>query len=110
MAQGKGGLLVVLTTTESREDAERLARSLVEERLAACAQVSGPMTSWYWWEGRLESAEEWLLRLKTSTAAYPRLEARLVELHPYSVPQVVALPVEAAYGGYEEWALEQVVA
>ncbi len=105
---GEDTVMVVLTTVETKEDGERLARAMVEERLAACAQVSGPMVSHYWWEGKVERAEEWLVRLKTTAGRYPALEERLVELHLYSLPQVVAVPAEAAFGPYREWVAGEV--
>lgn len=95
--------LQVLTTTESRADAQAIARALVERRLAGCVQVVGPIQSTYWWEGAVVEAEEYLCLVKSSREAYPALEAAIEELHPYEVPEIMALPVEAGSRAYLSW-------
>ena len=96
---------LVLTTAPEKE-AERIARSLVGERLCACAQVLPPMRSIYWWKGKVEDAEERLILLKTDEVHLERLEARLTELHPYDVPEFVAMEVERASAAYSSWLKE----
>ncbi len=93
----------VFTTLEKQEDAGRLAREIVEKRLAACAQVIGPITSTYWWEGHLEATEEWLCLLKTRKSLYNRLEEAIRSRHPYDVPEIVAVPVVAGNPDYLSW-------
>jgi len=93
----------VITTVDSEEAAHRLAHMAVEKRLAACAQVLGPMQSTYWWKGRIEQAKEWLLQLKTRAELYPQLERALREEHPYTVPEILAFPVVAGNPAYREW-------
>lgn len=93
----------VTTTLDSREAADRLAALLVEARLAACAQVSGPVTSTYRWQGRVEHAVEWLCSLKTTLARLPALEARIRAEHPYRVPEIVAVPIAAGHPAYLKW-------
>lgn len=100
--------LQVQTTTETEADARRLGGTLVRERLAACAQIVGPIHSTYWWKGELTEAREWLCLLKTTAEAYPALEARLRELHPYEEPEIVAVPLEAGSAGYLEWVRDSV--
>jgi len=95
--------LVVITTTETKEDAERLAHLLVERDLAACVQLLPQITSIYRWQGRLEQAGESLLLIKTTRQAYPRLEAAIKENHPYQTPEIIALPVEAGADDYLSW-------
>lgn len=95
--------LQVQTTTGSRADGEAIARALVERRLAACVQVVGPIHSTYWWEGVVEMAEEYLCLVKSSREAYPALEAAIQELHPYEVPEIIALPIEAGSRAYLSW-------
>jgi periplasmic divalent cation tolerance protein len=95
--------LVVMTTVEKPEDGARLARLLVERRLAACAQVLPPMVSIYRWQGNVEQADEALLLIKTSRAAYPELEAAIRQNHPYETPEIIALPVEAGSKDYLNW-------
>ena len=93
----------VVTTTETREDADRLARSAVEHRLAACAQVAGPITSWYWWEEAVQTAAEWQCVLKTTAARFPDLRAHLEREHPYETPEIVATPIVDGSAAYLEW-------
>jgi periplasmic divalent cation tolerance protein len=99
-------LLQVTTTTASREEAELIGRTLVEEKLAACAQVSGPVSSFFHWEGQLDSATEWFCFLKTSVDRYPALEQRLASLHPYETPEVIAVPIEHSRPEYTAWVME----
>jgi|SRR5688572_5635892 len=95
--------LVVLTTLEKQEDGERLARALVEGELAACVQILPPMISIYRWQGVVERASETLLLIKTTRAAYPRLESVIKEIHPYQTPELIALSVEAGLPDYLNW-------
>jgi periplasmic divalent cation tolerance protein len=93
----------VSTTVEKRDDARRIAEALVEKRLAACAQIVGPILSVYRWKGRMERAEEWLLILKTRKGLYDRLEGEIRDLHPYDVPEIVAVPLAAGSRDYLRW-------
>ncbi len=95
--------LVVLTTVEIQDDGERLARTLVEGELAACVQVLPTMVSIYRWQGSVERANESLLLIKTTRAAYPMLEAAIKRNHPYQTPEIIALPVEAGSDDYLNW-------
>lgn len=103
------GMLEVITTTETETDARRLARELVNRRLAACAQVSGPVRSYYWWNGNLEEAEEWCCVLKTMSYLYTKMEAAIRELHPYTLPQIMAVPVQATLAEYLRWVQENLM-
>ena len=93
----------VTTTVATRQEAERIAALLVEERLAACVQVIGPVASTYRWQGAVERAEEWYCHCKTTRARYPTLEARLRELHPYETPEIIAVPIVAGLPAYLAW-------
>jgi len=95
--------VVVLVTTSSAEEGARLGRALVEERLAACANVIGPIRSIYRWEGAVEEADEHLVVLKARGADVSALEARVRALHSYDVPEVLALPVTAGSAPYLAW-------
>ncbi|WBB59475.1 divalent-cation tolerance protein CutA [Streptomyces sp. WMMC500] len=95
--------LAVLTTTDAREKAEALARGAVEARLAACAQVSAPVTSVYWWEGAVEESREWQVLLKTTAARYAELETHLRAAHDYDEPEIIAVPVTRGSAGYLAW-------
>ena len=95
--------IVVLTTVEKPDDGERLARALVESELAACIQILPRMLSIYRWQGNIEQASEILLLIKTTLASFPRLEIVIKENHPYDVPEIIALPVEAGSSEYLNW-------
>jgi periplasmic divalent cation tolerance protein len=97
----------VETTVDSRDGAERVARSLIEHRLAACAQVSGPITSFYRWEGRVQADEEWMVVIKTAADRLDDLTAHINGVHPYDVPEVVAVPVTGGGSSYLEWVREE---
>jgi periplasmic divalent cation tolerance protein len=94
---------IVLTTTANPEEAARLAGALVEERLAACATLIPAVQSIYRWQGKVESAAETLLVLKTGEEQLAALEARLHELHRYETPEFLVLAVDAASKPYLEW-------
>jgi len=98
-----GGYLQVSTTTGSRDDAATIARTVVESRLAACAQIVGPITSTYWWEGKIEMSEEWLCVIKTSEELYADLEDAIRAAHSYDVPEIVAVPIVNAAKSYADW-------
>ncbi len=95
--------LVVLVTTPSPERAAEIARALVEERLAACGNVVPGLRSIYRWEGKVQDEEEALLLLKTTRARFEALRDRVLALHPYEVPEVIAVPVEAGHAPYLAW-------
>lgn len=97
-----------LTTTPSRTTARRIARVLVDRRLAACVQIVGPIESIYRWQGRVETAREWLCLIKTSRARFREVSATIVEIHPYDTPEIVALPVSAGSRRYLDWLAESV--
>ena len=102
-----GRFLQVQTTTDSRAEAVALARAAVELRLAACAQVSGPLASTFWWEDSVERAEEWLLTLKLPAAGYQALAEFLTRRHSYDEPEIVALPIIAGSEPYLSWIEEE---
>ncbi|MEX2640778.1 MAG: divalent-cation tolerance protein CutA [Balneolales bacterium] len=93
----------VYITTSGTEEAERIGKSLVEEKLAACINVLFPMTSMYWWEGELCRDQECVLIAKTTVTRIERLTERVKELHSYDCPCVAAIPVEAGNEGYLKW-------
>lgn len=100
---------VVLTTLPEYADALKLAEALVGEKLAACVNILPAMTSIYEWKGRLEKGQEHLLLIKTSSERYPALEAYLRRSHPYELPEIIALPVEAGLSAYVDWICVQTV-
>lgn len=99
--------LQVQTTTDSRAEAIELARVAVESRLAAYAQVAGPMSSTYWWNGEIERAEEWLVMLKLPADRYDELAELLTERHSYDEPEIVATPIIRGSASYLTWITEE---
>jgi periplasmic divalent cation tolerance protein len=95
--------LVVLVTTPSAERAAEIARAVVGERLAACGNVVPGLRSIYRWEGKVQEDEEALLVLKTTRGRFEALRDRVLALHPYEVPEVLALSVEAGSARYLAW-------
>ena len=94
---------LVLSTAGSQEEAGKIAQALVERRLAACVNIIPGVASVYRWKGKVESASEWLLMIKTSAAVFPALRDALRELHSYDVPECLMIAVEDGDGAYLEW-------
>lgn len=103
VAGGEVRFLHVQTTTESRAEAMELASEAVQARLAACAQVAGPVASTFWWEDGIERAEEWVVTLKLPADRYPELADFILERHSYDEPEVIATPIVAGSAGYLDW-------
>ena len=99
--------ITVMTTLDKSEDADRLARLLVKERLAACIQTLGPISSTYRWQDRVETAQEWLLLIKTRADRWEELERVIRQHHPYDTPEILALPVSAGSPPYMQWIDEE---
>ena len=98
-----GTFLQVFVTFPSREAADETAHRAVLAKLAACAQVIGPINSTYWWEGRVDKAEEWLCLMKTSIDRMEMLEESILKNHPYEVPEIVAVSLEYCNSAYGQW-------
>jgi periplasmic divalent cation tolerance protein len=107
MQVSDGEVRVALATAPDWETAARIARALVEERLAACASVVPGVRSIYRWQGRVEDEAEVLLVLKTRADRVDALGARLRALHPHSVPELIALPAVGGLAGYLDWVREE---
>jgi periplasmic divalent cation tolerance protein len=97
----------VSTTVETQEQAERMAREIVEARVAACAQIDGPILSVYWWEGRMETEPEWRCVFKTRQESFGALEQAIRARHPYEVPEIVATPITAGSRDYLAWITDE---
>ncbi len=95
--------LVVYCTCPDQATAERIAETMVNERLAACVTIAPGLTSIYRWQGQIQRDAEVLLIIKTRSAVYPSLEARIHDLHPYEVPEIIALPIQAGSATYLNW-------
>jgi periplasmic divalent cation tolerance protein len=103
----EGTHVQVSTSTDSRQEAAELAKSAVRERLAACAQLVGPIASTYWWEGEIESAEEWIVVFKTTAERFDELSEFIVDQHSYDTPEIIAVPVVTGSPDYLAWVTEQ---
>jgi periplasmic divalent cation tolerance protein len=98
----------ITTTTGTRHDAEQIASELVSRRLAACVQITGPIASTFRWQGKVETAEEWMCTAKTTRAQLDSIKALFREIHPYEVPEVIATPIVDGSEAYLKWLDEQV--
>lgn len=101
--------LLILTNCPDEDCANAIALALVEERLAACVNILPRVQSVYRWQGAIESATEIPLLIKSTASAYPALEKRLAELHPYELPEIIALPVGQGLPAYLNWLAEETV-
>lgn len=99
---------IVITTAGSREEAEKIAHALVERRLAACANILGPIHSVYRWQGKVESADEHLLIIKTTAALFDAVSKAIRELHSYELPECIQLAIEGGSAEYLRWIEESV--
>jgi len=97
----------VRVTCASRSEAERIGAHLLAGRLAAGVQILGPITSHYWWRGRLETAEEWCCWVKTRAGLSRKIVAVIKELHSYEVPEVIVVPIVGGNGEYVQWILAE---
>lgn len=104
---GEHDLVVMLSTAPDLLLAKRIAHMLVEEHYAACVNLGAPVLSMYMWEGKLEGTEEVPITIKTTQERVPALISRLLELHPYDVPEVLVLPVIGGSSRYLEWVRDQ---
>jgi len=99
--------LLVLTNLPDRAVAERIADALIAKRLAACVNILAPCRSVYRWEGAVQHDEEHPMLIKTSVERYLELEAEIRALHPYELPEIVAVPIERGLAGYLAWVAEE---
>ncbi len=95
--------LVIYCACPDRAVAERIALTLVEQRLAACVNIVAGVTSVYRWQGAVHRDAEWLLVIKSGSDRYPALETCIRELHPYEIPEIIGLPIQQGSGGYLAW-------
>jgi periplasmic divalent cation tolerance protein len=93
----------VSTTTETKEEAQKIAQYLVEQGLAACVQITGSMESTYRWKGKVETANEWLCLIKTRDDLYNKVEVAIKKLHSYKTPEIIALQITKGSKEYLSW-------
>jgi periplasmic divalent cation tolerance protein len=92
----------LITTTGKKEDAEKIAKDLVEKRLAGCVQII-PISSTYWWNDKIIVDEEWLCFIKSKKNLFDKLERAIKEVHPYTTPEIIAIPITAGSKTYLDW-------
>ncbi len=95
--------VVVLITTSSKDEAEKIASSLLKERLVACANIIGPVHSLFWWQGKIDTAQEHLILMKTRKDLFNKLSERVKALHSYQVPEIIAIPIVEGLKDYLNW-------
>lgn len=100
-------ILLVLTNLPNRESAQRVANALIESRAAACINMLAECTSVYRWQGKVETASEVPLLIKTTRAAYPHLEAVIRAHHPYELPEIIAVSIKGGLPGYLQWIIQE---
>jgi periplasmic divalent cation tolerance protein len=100
---------IVLTTAASEEEAQNIARHLVEHQIAACVNIVPHITSIYRWQNKVEEAREWLLIIKTTAAAFEDIREAIARLHSYELPECICLTIEDGSANYLEWIAESVV-
>jgi periplasmic divalent cation tolerance protein len=93
----------ISTTTLTKEDAQKIAQYLVEQKLAACIQITGPIESTYRWEEKVETAGEWLCLIKTRDNLFEKVEDAIKKLHPYATPEIIAVPIIKGSKEYLKW-------
>jgi len=93
----------ISTTTETKEQAQKIAQYLVEQKFAACVQVTGPIESTYRWKGKIETADEWLCLIKTREDLFDKVEAAIKRLHSYETPEIIAVPILKGSKEYLHW-------
>jgi periplasmic divalent cation tolerance protein len=102
-----GNILLVLTNLPDRDSAARMANALIESRAAACVNILAECNSVYRWHEKMETASETPLLIKTTRAAYPRLETIIRAHHPYELPEIIAVPIETGFPGYLQWVAQE---
>jgi periplasmic divalent cation tolerance protein len=93
----------IMTTVEQQKDAETIAHELLNQKLAACVQILGPIKSLFWWQGKIDRAAEYICLIKSRMDLYPKAEAAILSVHPYDVPEIIAVPIAAGGGSYLQW-------
>jgi periplasmic divalent cation tolerance protein len=103
----KSSYIQISTTTETKEQAQTIAQHLVETKFAACVQILGPITSIYRWKDKMQYSEEWLCLIKTKEDLYNKVETAIKSLHPYEIPEIIAVPIIKGSKEYLNWIDEE---
>src|SRR3972149_248744 len=95
--------IIVLMTTASKPEAQKIIQNLLERRLIACANIFGPVESHFWWQSKIEQAEEFLVLMKSNRKLFPKLTKAINEMHSYDVPEILAVPIIEGFPLYLKW-------
>ncbi|MEM2466130.1 MAG: divalent-cation tolerance protein CutA [Candidatus Bathyarchaeia archaeon] len=95
--------IIVLTTTPNKEEAEKIVHALLAERLIACANIIGPIHSLFWWQNKIDTAQEHLILMKTRKDLFAKLAGKVKALHSYQIPEIIALPITESSKDYLKW-------
>jgi len=101
--ENKSKYIQILTTVLRMEDAERIAKILLRQKLSACTQIIGPIISVYRWKGKMEKSQEWLCVVKTKKNLYKTIEKAIKNIHPYELPEIIAVPIIEGNKDYFQW-------
>ena len=94
---------IIAITSAPQDDAENIARAIIDEKLAACVQILGPATSFYWWKGEVQKDAEAIMLLKTKECRIQEIKQRIESIHPYDIPELLFLPILDGLPGYFDW-------
>ncbi len=100
--------IIITTTCAKGKDAEMIANELLQQRLIACAQIDGPITSAYWWQGSVTSEPEYRVTMKSIKALFPKVVECIQAIHPYDVPEIIASEIVAVNDAYRTWLCDEV--
>ncbi|MGQ9617798.1 MAG: divalent-cation tolerance protein CutA [Candidatus Aminicenantia bacterium] len=105
----KSEFILVITTIPDAEKGEEIAKKLVEERVSACVTVIPAYASFYWWEEKIERQQEFILFIKTKSSLYEKLENMILSLHPYTLPEIIAIPIVEGSKSYLNWLKKETI-
>jgi len=106
--ESKSEYIQIFTTVAKKSDAERIAKVLSDQKLSACTQIVGPIISVYRWKGKTEKSQEWLLVIKTKRMLYKSIEKAIKNIHPYELPEIIAIPIIKGSREYLGWIQKEV--
>ena len=95
--------IIVLMTTATREEAEKITRNLLDQKLIACANMVGPVSSLFWWKEKISQEDEFLVLMKTRSDLFEKLATKIKQMHSYEVPEIIAVPIAKGEQSYLEW-------
>ena len=95
--------ILIVVTVSSKEEAEKIATALLKKKLIACANIFGPVVSHFWWQGKIDKAEEYVMFMKTKRELFKQVASNVKQLHSYEVPEIIALPIIEGFKPYLEW-------